>query len=177
LRPLIHLYPEVLFEEELFAFTIPSEIDVMHKKASDYLHDHWSYNHGLSDSKPEGEFNTDRYMTLHREANLQHLQFLASALQRTDIQPRIVRWYNSRANMDYKIPVTSVDEVVEIVRNPNYDNPHIPEIEAIFLGRNIMLDFSKGNGTFGIFNYAVRIENKNGKGTLEDILERVQAIN
>lgn len=176
LRQLGTIYPEMLFEEELLAVGLPQEIAEAHRKALDYLHQHWLYDHRLG-QKPDYEFDDADYHRFTKDANLQHMRFLTPHLQGLGIVPITASYFygDLKPTERRSVPITSFGDVVDIIANESYDRPHIPEISAMFGDRKVEMDFSRGNGTFGIFDFGVVIENRGRERTLEDILERVQS--
>lgn len=175
LRQLGTIFPEMLFEEELLAVELPQETAEAHRKARDYLHAHWLYDHKLG-PKPDYKFDDATYHRLTKDANLQHLEFLAPYLQGFGVVPTTASNFAESGSMERAIvPVSQYDEVVTLMKDEKYTDPHIPKISALFDGKKVELDFSKGNAIFGIFDFGVVIENRDREWTLEDILERVQS--
>ncbi len=174
LRQLITLFPEMLFEEELFAVKLPEDIAEKHRKASDYLHAHWCYEHDLG-PKPDYEFNAVTYHRLTKDANMLHLLFSANILQGLGIAPRAAKHFSESKTIS--VPVSNYEDVAALIADDKYASPHIPTVSAAFGDRSVELDFNGGNATFGIFDLSVAIKNMAQAGTLEDILEKVQSNN
>ena len=183
LRQLKNIFPEMLFEEELLAIKLPQEVAKAHKKARDYLHAHWCYDHGLG-PKPDYKYDSATYDRLTKDANLQHMKFLAPHLEEWGIMPLTASYFTETLSIEKTVvPIKVFGDVIDLMAAESYTNPHIPNVSALFSpirgllgGPKIELDFSRGNGTFGIFDFAIVIENKDKEGTLEDILEKAQSI-
>ena len=174
LRKLREPFPEMIFEQELFVGILPGDIVNMYETSENYLGAHLDYEEGFSSNKVD--FDNDVYKGMTQEAAIKHLNFLNETLQGLDIMPQVITYHDDYSNLQYNIPVTSFEEVIELISKGYYNGWDIPNIIGIFEGRKIELDFEHWNWKPEASHFALRVKSISGQdGTLEDILHGVRS--
>ena len=174
LRKLRGPFPEMIFEQELFVGILPGDIVNMYETSENYLGAHLDYEEGHTGKQVD--FDNDVYKGMTQEAAIKHLNFLNETLQGLDIMPQVITYHDDYSNLQYNIPVTSFEEVIELISKGYYNGWDIPNIVGIFEGRKIELDFEHWKWKPEASHFALRVKNISEQdGTLEDILHGVKS--
>jgi len=174
LRKLREPFPEMIFEQELFVGILPGDIVNMYETSKNYLGAHLDYEEGFSSNKVD--FDNDVYKEMTQEAAIKHLNFLNETLQGLDIMLQVITYHDDYSNLQYNIPVTSFEEVIELISKGYYNGWDIPNIIGIFEGRKIELDFEHWKWKPEASHFALRVKNISEQdGTLEEILHGVRS--
>ena len=174
LRKLREPFPEMIFEQELFVGILPGDIVNMYETSKNYLDAYLDYEERHTGK--EVDFDDEVYKGMTQEAAIKHLNFLNETLQGLDIMLQVITYHDDYSNLQYNIPVTSFEEVIELISKGYYNGSDIPNIIGIFEGSKIELDFELWKWKPEASHFALRVKNISGHdGTLEEILHGVRS--
>lgn len=179
LKGLKDLYTETVLKERLFAVELPEDVANLYKRGLDYLHQHLLYDHGfIGGEAPQGEYDSETYQAWQKEAWIGHVKFLIPVWKRLGLNPQEISYYYFKANLSYREPAPSLEDVLGVVADKSFDGSRLPYVDAEFNGRQVKVDMAIPYGVpdlgIGVLDYAMRMQTEGQEGVLEDFLERVQ---
>ena len=177
LRYLKQLYPEMIFEEELFAFDLPDDLIGLIIESEKYLIQRL-IEAEREDKELEDGFDMDYCPEIALDSSLRLLEFLVPKLKLLELIPTTVSYWAYKSDSfgfeERKHSINSFNDIQQIMKEENIS--YIPEVIAKFNDRKVRMDFKRTGYIFGINNSGVCILNIDREGTLEDILQKLQTI-
>jgi hypothetical protein len=165
LRNIKKLFPEAIFNEELYILEKSEEVKEASKKERDYFKE-------LLEKRTFTKERLGTLETLRDESNDKLLEFSMPYLERLGINPRYTSYYKGKKSKI--VGLKSFEDLEKKIHSEEMKT--IPVVYADFGGRNISMDFFLGNLTFDMSDRAVKIESSDADGTLEDLLQKYNSL-